>query len=148
MIRTTHLLAALVLVAACGKKQEAPKAEAPAASAPTVQAPAPAPEPSATIELGRAIGSDKRVLASLETFKVRDTIYASVSSSNVPADQQLVASWTHESGQTVKVDTAAATGQAEFHISKKTAWPTGKYKVNVATTGGKSLGEKEFTVAK
>ena len=147
MIRTTHLLAALVLVAACGKKQEAPKAEAPAAPAPTVQAPS-APEPSATIELGRAIGSDKRVLASLDTFRARDTIYAAVTSSNVPADAQLVATWTHESGQTVKVDTAASAGQSEVHISKKTAWPTGKYKVNVATTGGKSLGEKEFTVAK
>jgi hypothetical protein len=97
---------------------------------------------------GRAIGSDKRVLAALETFKTRDTIYASVASSNVPADQQLVAAWTHESGATVKVDTAAASGQAEFHITKKTAWPTGKYKVSVATTGGKALGEKEFSVAK
>ncbi|HEX5819184.1 MAG TPA: hypothetical protein VFY20_09910 [Gemmatimonadales bacterium] len=150
MIRTTHLLAALVLVAACGKKQEAPKAESPSAAAPatTVDLPAPAPEPSATIELGRAIGSDKRVLASLENFRTRDTIYAAVTSSNVPADAQLVATWTHESGQTVKVDTAASAAQTEFHISKKSAWPTGKYKVNVATTGGKSLGEKEFTVAK
>ena len=146
MTRTTHLLAALVFVAACGKKPEAPKTEVPVTPAPTAEAPA--PEPSATIELGRAIGSDKRVLAPLATFKVRDTIYASVTGSNVPADQKLVASWTHESGQTVKVDTAAAAGQTEFHITKKTPWPTGKYKVSLATTGGKALGEKEFSVAK
>ena len=146
MIRTIPVLAALVLVAACGKKQEAPKAEAPAAPAPTVEAPA--PEPSATIELGRAIGSDKRVLASLDTFGTRDTIYAAVTSRNVPADAQLVATWTHESGTTVSVDTAASAAQNEFHITKKSAWPTGKYKVNIATTGGKSLGEKEFSVAR
>jgi hypothetical protein len=146
MTRKTHLLAALVLLAACGKKPEAPKAEVPVTPAPTAEAPA--PEPTATIELGRAIGSDKRVLAPLATFKVRDTIYASVTSSSVPAGQQLVASWTHESGQTVKVDTAAAAGQTEFHITKKTPWPTGKYKVSLATTGGKALGEKEFSVAK
>jgi hypothetical protein len=146
MTRTTQLLAALVLVAACGKKPETPKADAPAAPAPTVEAPA--PEPSGTIELGRAIGSDKRVLAPLETFGTRDTIYAAVTSTNVPTDAQLVATWTHESGAVVSVDTAASSGQDEFHISKKSAWPTGKYKVVVATTGGKSLGEKEFSVAK
>jgi len=147
MTRSTCLLFALTLVAACGKK-EAPKAETPATPAPTVQAPAPAAEPSGTIEVGRAIGSDKRVMAALETFAPKDTIYASVASSNVPAGEKLVATWTHESGQTVKVDTADAAGQSEFHITKKTPWPTGKYKVAVATTGGKSLGEKEFTVAK
>lgn len=146
MTRTTYLLAALALAAACGKK-EAPKAEAPAAPV-AVPTPPPAPEPSATIELGRAIGSDKRVMAALESFAPRDTIYASIASSNVPADQKLVATWTHESGHTVKVDTASAAGQTEFHISKKTAWPAGKYKVSVATTGGKALGEKEFTVGK
>jgi hypothetical protein len=148
MIRTTHLLVALVLVAACGKKEEAPKVESPSAAAPATTVDLPAPEPSATIELGRAIGSDKRVLASLENFRTRDTIYAAVTSSNVPADAQLVATWTHESGATVSVDTSASAAQTEFHITKKSAWPTGKYKVNVSTTGGKSLGEKEFTVAK
>jgi hypothetical protein len=147
MTRMTYVAAALVLAAACGKKQEAPKApEAPAPT--TVQAPPPAPEPTATIELGRALGPDKRVMAALDTFGTKDTIYASVTSTNVPADQKLVATWTHESGQTVKVDSAAASGQNEFHINKKTAWPTGKYKLSVATTGGKALGEKEFTVAK
>lgn len=145
MTRTTYLLAALTLVAACGKKQEAPKAEAP----PAAVMPAPVvPEPSATIELGRAIGTDNRVLAVLDTFGLRDTIYAAVAATNVPSGESLVATWTHESGATVKVDTAATAGQVAFHISKKTAWPTGAYKVAVATTGGKSLGDRSFAVAK
>ena len=145
MRRTTYLLAALTLLAACGKKKEAPKVEPPVAVTP---APAPVPEPSAIIELGRAIGTDNRVLAALDSFGLRDTIYAAVTPANVPSGQSLVATWTHESGATVKVDTAAAAGQVAFHISKKTAWPTGAYKVAVATTGGKSLGDKSFSVAK
>jgi len=48
----------------------------------------------------------------------------------------------------VKVDTAATAGQVAFQVSKKTAWPTGAYKVAVATSGGKSLGERSFSVAK
>jgi len=145
MIRTTYLLAALTVLAACGKKQEAPKVEPPVAVMP---APAPVPEPSATIELGRALGADSRVLAALDAFGTRDTIYAAVAATNVPSGDKLVATWTHESGATVKVDTAATAGQVAFHISKKTAWPTGAYKVTVATTGGKPLGDKAFTVAK
>jgi hypothetical protein len=145
MIRSTPLLAAMVLVAACGKKQEAPKVEAPVAVMP---APAPVPQPSASIELGRAIGTDNRVLAMLDTFGVRDTIYAAVTPANLTTGESLVATWTHESGATVKVDTAAAGGQVAFHISKKTAWPTGAYKVAVGTTSGTPLGEKSFSVAK
>jgi hypothetical protein len=145
MTRTTYLLAALTLLAACGKKKEAPKVEPPVAVMP---APAPVPEPSATIELGRAIGADNRVMAALDAFGTRDTIYAAVAATNVPSGESLVATWTHESGATVKVDTAATAGQVAFHISKKTAWPTGAYKVVVATSGGKSLGERSFSVAK
>jgi hypothetical protein len=143
MPRTTYLFAALTLLAACGKKQEAPKVEAPVAVMP-----APVPEPSATIELGRAIGADNRVLAVLDAFGLRDTIYAAVTPANVPQADKLVATWTHESGVTVKVDTAATAGQVAFRITKPTAWPTGAYKVAVATTGGKSLGDKSFSVAK
>jgi hypothetical protein len=143
MTRTTYLLAALTLLAACGKKQEAPKVEAPVAVMP-----APAPEPSATIELGRAIGADSRVLAVLDAFGTRDTIYAAVAANNVPSGDKLVATWTHESGATVQVDTAATAGQVAFRIAKKTAWPTGAYKVALATTGGKALGDKSFSVAK
>jgi hypothetical protein len=143
MTRTTYLLAALTLLAACGKKQEAPKVEAPVAVMP-----APVPAPSATIELGRAIGVDNRVLAALDAFGTRDTIYAAVAATNVPSGDKLVATWTHESGATVQVDTAATAGQVAFRIVKKTAWPTGAYKVAVATTGGKALGDKSFSVAK
>lgn len=143
MTRTTYLLAALTLLAACGKKKEAPKVEPPVAVMP-----APVPEPSATIDLGRAIGADSRVLAALDAFGTRDTIYATVAATNVPSGQSLVATWTHESGATVKVDTAATAGQVAFRITKPTAWPTGAYKVAVATTGGKPLGDKSFSVAK
>jgi hypothetical protein len=139
----TLLLAALALPA-CKAKEKPMPIDTTAAMAP---APAPA-APSASIEVGRAVGPDKRVLAALGEFKTRDTIYASVTTANAPASGQLVATWTHESGQTVKVDTQAVAGPsqtAEFHISKKSAWPAGKYKVAVALDG-QALGEKEFEV--
>jgi hypothetical protein len=148
-IQTTRgalLLAALALVACKAKEAPKPAAEATAPAAPV--APPPAPEPTASIELGRAIGADKRVMAALGEFGRRDTIYASVTTQNAPATGQLVATWTHESGQTVKVDTQAVsgpTGTAEFHITKKSAWPTGSYKVAVALDG-KGVGEQGFTV--
>ncbi|HEX5633286.1 MAG TPA: hypothetical protein VFX50_08665 [Gemmatimonadales bacterium] len=140
----TLLLAALAL-SACKAKEKPMPADTTATMAP---APAPAATPSASIEVGRAIGPDKRVLASLGEFKTRDTIYASVTTTNAPASGQLVATWTHESGQTVKVDTQSVAGPAqtaEFHISKKSAWPAGKYKVAVALDG-QGVGEKEFEV--
>jgi hypothetical protein len=145
--RGALLLAALALVACKAKEAPKPMAEAaPPAAAPV--APPPAPEPTATVELGRAIGADKRVMAALGEFGRRDTIYASVTTQNAPATGQLVATWTHESGQTVKVDTqtvSGPSGTAEFHITKKSAWPTGSYKVAVALDG-KGVGEHGFTV--
>ncbi len=62
-----------------------------------------------------------------------------------------MAKWTFQTGQTVKTDsqTIAPTGPAatEFHISKKTPWPVGKYKVEI-TVDGASAGTKEFEIKK
>jgi hypothetical protein len=132
---------ALLAITACSKKAEPAKAP----EAPVVVAPPPPPEPTATIELGRALGADTRVLAALDTFKLRDTIYASVTTANAAPGAQLIATWTHESGATVKVDTGAVAAINAFHISKKTAWPPGTYTVAL-TSDGKSLGSRSFTV--
>lgn len=136
---------ALLALTACSKKAEPAKApEVPV----TVAPPPPPPEPTATIELGRALGADTRVMAALDTFKGRDTIYASITTQNAAPGAQLIATWTHvESGATVKVDTGAVAAINEFHISKKSAWPAGSYKV-VLSSDGKTLGERSFTVKK
>ena len=100
------------------------------------------------VDLGRAIGADKRVTASMDDFSVRDTIYASVATTG-SGSGTLVANWTFEDGQVVETSqqavSAAGPAVTEFHIAKATPWPAGKYRV-VITLDGREVGSKEFEV--
>jgi hypothetical protein len=91
------------------------------------------------------------VIAPMMQFGVRDTIYASVATSGVATSATLTAKWTFQTGQTVDSTSIAIapTGPAntEFHITKKSAWPVGKYKVAIILNGGVAT-EKEFEVKK
>jgi hypothetical protein len=139
----------LILLTACGKKEEPP--------APTTEtAPAPAPVPAGisvgTISLGKAVGPDKRVSAPVETFAKGDTIYASVETTGA-GTATLKAKWTYRKGdQTTPVDeqsqpiTPAGPATTEFHVSKPTGWPAGQYQVEVFLDD-KSVGVKNFTVS-
>ncbi|HEX4999313.1 MAG TPA: hypothetical protein VFY29_13885 [Terriglobia bacterium] len=145
-------LAALLFVAfaACGKKEEP-------APAPTPEATTPAPPPESVgvnvgeIEVGKAIGDDKKVTAPAETFTKNDTIYASIDTTGTgPAT--LKTTWTFERGGEVTVvneesQTITPTGPetTEFHISKPTGWPSGDYKLEVFLDG-KPVGMKKFKV--
>lgn len=145
MRRMIWQVAALAMVVAlptgCKKKAPPPAAVEPA--------PAPAPVALAAVDLGRAIGPDKKVTASTAVFGVRDTIYASVATTGVAASAVLTAKWTFQTGQLVDSasQSIAPTGPAstEFHIVKATAWPAGKYKVAVSLNGAAPI-EKEFEV--
>lgn len=144
------LATGLVLTGACGKKAPPPPAEQPAAT------PAPPPPPPlavAGIDLGKAIDASNKVAAPMTTFGVRDTIYASVSTTGAGTNATLQAKWTfvkaaggevavNESSLTISPTGPVAT---EFHITKASAWPKGKYKVEVSLNGT-SAGVKEFEV--
>lgn len=144
------LATGLVLTGACGKKAPPPPAEQPAAT------PAPPPPPPlavAGIDLGKAIDASNKVAAPMTTFGVRDTIYASVSTTGAGTNATLQAKWTfvkaaggevavNESSLTISPTGPVAT---EFHITKASAWPKGKYKVEVSLNGT-SAGVKEFDV--
>jgi hypothetical protein len=140
-------LGLVVIGAPACKKKEAPGPPAEAA------APAPAPEPPAfavqLIEVGKAIGADKRVTAALATFGRRDTIYVSVATEGVAPSKTISAKWTFQDGQVVKEqsEAIAPTGPAatEFHISKPSPWPVGKYKVEIAVDGA-AAGSKDFEI--
>ena len=146
-IRPTSCLAVLALcvtlvhLGACKKSEQAP-------------APQAAPQTVAfhvtRVDLGNAIGADKKVTAAAVSFKPTDTIYASVSSEGASANVALSARWTFEDGQLVSEATQniAPTGPAvtEFHIAKPDGWPAGKYKLEVAANG-KPAGGAQFTVA-
>ena len=101
------------------------------------------------VDVGNAIGADKKVTAPSVSFKPSDTIYASISSEGASANVALSARWTFEDGQLVNEATQniAPAGPAvtEFHISKPTGLPKGKYKVEVFVDT-KSAGTKDFEV--
>lgn len=139
----TVLAAGLLLVAACSKPKPEPEPPPP---------PPPPPLAVESVDLGKAVGPDMKVTNSMDTFGLRDTIYASVSTSGTATSGELTAKWTFDkTGQTVDSTsvTIAPTGPAvtEFHIMKKTAWPVGKYKVAILLNGGQAK-EKEFEVKK
>ncbi|MGH9884836.1 MAG: hypothetical protein ACREBE_04875 [bacterium] len=99
------------------------------------------------VELGNAIGPDKRVAAQSSTFLPTDTIYAVVTTDGAAPSVTLAAVWTYEDGQVVSESSQviAPTGPAasEFHIAKPDGFPPGRYKVEIkadnATVGGKTF---------
>jgi hypothetical protein len=102
----------------------------------------------ADVRLGRRIGPDKRVSDATDRFSPRDTIYASVVTTGSAPNTTVNARWTYEGQQVVKEDsrTIATDGAeaTEFHISKPSGWPKGKYQVTV-TVGGATQ-TKDFEV--
>lgn len=149
----TLLVAAAVacaaIVTAC-KKAEAPAPEP--TPAPVAVQPTAVPAPAVTItdlSLGTSVGADKKVQTSTDTFKPKDTIFASVSTDGSAPSAVIAVKWTFGEGQVVKEDsrTIAPTGPAatEFSIQKPSGWPKGNYKVET-TIDGKPGPSKTFTV--
>jgi hypothetical protein len=101
------------------------------------------------VEVGTAVGADKRVSAAATQFRPTDTIYASVVTEGTAASATLTARWTFEDGQVVEesTQTLSPTGTAvtEFHISKPDGFPAGRYRVEILLNGT-STQSKEFEV--
>ena len=104
------------------------------------------------VELGRAVGTDKRITMPLTTFGTKDTIFASVMTSGAPPSATLTAVWSYtKDGQTTRVDSTSQiispTGDAvtEFHIAKPSGWPAGSYRVEIFANGT-SAGSRDFDV--
>lgn len=132
---------------ACSKSEPPPQKPA---TPPQASAPAAAmPFRVVTVELGKAVGADKKVAQPAATFAATDTIYASVVSEGSAPTVALTARWTYQDGQLVNESTQAIapTGPAatEFHIAKASGWPTGRYKVEISANGA-IVSTKEFAV--
>jgi hypothetical protein len=150
VLLATGLLASAI---ACSKSEPPPPAKPPTPP-PQAQAPPPAPPAAVafrvvTVELGKAIGADKKIAAPTTAFAAADTIYASVVSEGAAPQVALKARWTYEDGQLVNesAQSIAPTGPAatEFHIAKASGWPTGKYKVEISANGA-VVSTKDFVV--
>ena len=118
--------------------------------------PAPAPPPGAStavrvtdVDLGRALGLDRRVTDKTDSFTPAETIYVSVRTEGSAPTATLKARWTYEGGQLVQESsrTIAPTGTAvtEFHVAKPDGWPKGSYKVEVFLDGN-SVETESFKV--
>ena len=101
------------------------------------------------VDLGRAVGPDKRVTDKTESFTPTETIYASVQTEGSAPSATLKARWTFEDGQVVQESsqTIAPAGAAvtEFHVSNPSGWPKGSYKVEVFLNGS-SMETESFKV--
>lgn len=102
------------------------------------------------IQVGKSVGSDKKISNQTTDFGVRDTMYVAVVTDGAAKDAKLATRWTYNDKQTVKEDTqtispSGGTSVTEFHIDKKTAWPKGKYRVEVLLNGV-SAGIKDMDV--
>ena len=96
------------------------------------------------------MGADKRVLAARSSFGVKDSIIASVYTENTAPGAVLTAKWTFQTGQTVDSTSqtvAASPAVTEFHIVKKSAWPVGRYTLDV-WLDGTPAGSQQFDVVK
>jgi hypothetical protein len=142
-MRIALALAVGLALVACGRSETTPSAP----STPPVSANAPARV--SAVELGNAIGIDRRVSAPAAAFAPGDTIFASVATEGSTPSLTLTARWMYEDGQLVNesTQTIAPTGPAttEFHIAKPDGLPAGRYKV-VITANGAPAATREFEV--
>jgi hypothetical protein len=100
------------------------------------------------VQLGSALGADRRVAEAKTAFTTKDTIFASVATEGT-GNTEVAAKWTFQDGQVVdetkKNLVLAGKEITEFSIQKPSGWPAGTYKLEI-TLNGKPADTKSFTV--
>jgi flagellar hook assembly protein FlgD len=147
-VRASVFLVAIALVA-CGKKDDAVVTDTTTLS-PSLPQMNTAPASVTEIQVGKSIGADKRVADQTTTFGPRDTMYVAVITDGAANAAKLTTKWTFNDRQVVReasqtISPAGGTNVTEFHLDKKSAWPLGKYKVEVMLNGV-SAGTKDVEV--
>ena len=157
-MRTTARAAALasalvfsVALAACGKKDEGTLVDTTAVGTQTATVSLDTtPIRVSDIQVGKSIGTDMKVANQSTDFGVRDTMYVAVITDGAAKDAKISTKWmfngtrvVNESSKTISP--TGGTNATEFHIDKKTAWPKGKYTVEVMLNGV-SAGTKDLEV--
>jgi hypothetical protein len=148
--RILPLVLATVVVASACKKDEGYTADtaAPTAATPTTDS-ASATLDVGDIDMGRSIGTDKKIADKTDDFAPKDTIFASIHTKGGSAPTQLTARWTFQDSTVVAEDTQTVQpgvdADTEFHIVKAGGWPKGKYTVHIMADG-KEVKTKEVTV--
>lgn len=147
-------LAAVVALAACGKKEEGPAPVVAPAPAPVVEtAPPPAPVVESArfvgITVGNQIDANQVATSSGKTFAPTDTIYATVKTDGKAANAAIVARWTFSDGQLVDESSQSIVqngpANTTFHIAKPDGWPAGSYKVAI-TLDGNPVASEDYMI--
>jgi hypothetical protein len=140
-----------VALAACNKKDDATVTDTTSLGTTTATiALDTAPIRVSDIQVGKNVGSDMKVGDQTTSFGARDTMYVAVITNGAARDAKLSTKWTYNDRQVVNEDSktispAGGETATEFHIQKNTAWPKGKYKVEVMLNGV-SAGTKDLEV--
>jgi hypothetical protein len=142
-ILSVVLLAAMAAGAACGGRDDTISDTASG----TIDSNAPLRV--ADLTLGRAIDANRKVVNSTDNFTISDTIYASVRTTGTGANATLLARWMFEDTTLVnehsQIVSPMGEEHTEFHITKATPWPVGKYKVTILLNGVEAESES-FTI--
>jgi hypothetical protein len=145
-VRSSLVLSLVVALAAAGGCK---KAETPPPAPPPAQNPAAAAVQVTEVQVGNALGPDKRVRTPMTTFSPKDVIMASVVTQGSAPSIELSARWTYQDGQVVNETrrSVAPTGTVatEFSIQKPDGWPVGAYKVEISLDG-RPVQSKAFQV--
>ena len=100
-----------------------------------------------TLQLGRSLNPDNTIANNVTTFRPKDTIYASVLTSN-PGVGTIAVRWTFEGrvvGEPSKPVRYKGPGVTEFSLTNAGGFPAGNYKVE-AFIDGQPVGERAFRV--
>jgi hypothetical protein len=152
--RIGTLASALLLVgtiAACNKKNDTTLTDTTSLGTTTATvAVDTAPLRVSEIQVGKGVGSDKKIGNQTTSFGVRDTMYVSVITDGAAKDAKLSTKWTYNGKQVVNessqtISPTGGTTATEFHVDKKSAWPKGKYTVEVMLNGA-SAGTRDLEV--
>jgi hypothetical protein len=152
--RVGALASALILLgtlAACNKKNDTTLTDTTSLGTTTATvAVDTAPIRVSDIQVGKGVGSDKKIGYQTTSFGVRDTMYVSVITDGAAKDAKITTKWTFNGKQVVKessqtISPTGGTTATEFHVDKKSAWPVGKYTVEVMLNGV-SAGTKDLEV--
>lgn len=101
------------------------------------------------VDLGRSVGSDRRIANETDDFRQNDTVYVSVLTSGNAPSATITARWTYQDGQVVDSSSQTiapnGTNATEFHISQPNGLPTGNYRVQILLND-REVESEEFEV--
>ena len=104
-----------------------------------------------SVDLGKSVGANRRVIKPAAAFLPKDTIFAVVNSIGVSQRVTMVANWMDAKGTSLaeytQIVAPAGPAATEFHVVNAKGWPVGKYSV-VLTANGTQVASKPFEVTR